>query len=188
MEAPLTDIAASIKKEGANFQIPESAIDGLRVLRPDAIGLANNHCTDQGEQGLLKTIDLLQKNGIAPFGYGKSHTEETGTIYLQKNGFTIAAGAVLSSVISLPMNAIPNRKLLGYSYKEQALDYLNGIVPTVTMTVAVILVGLLPGGYFLQLLLQVGTGVVVYVAVSYILKLDSFMYVLEIAKKLLTRK
>lgn len=94
---------------------------------------------------------------------------------------------MLSNVISALMNAIPNRKLLGYSYKEQALDYLNGIVPTVTMTVAVILVGLLPGGYFLQLL-QVGTGVVVYVAVSYILKLDSFMYVLEIAKKLLTRK
>ena len=90
LEAPLTDVADPIPKEGANFQIPESAINGLRVLRPDAIGLANNHCTDQGEQGLNKTLDLLQNNGIIPFGYGKGHADETGTVYLKKNGFTVA--------------------------------------------------------------------------------------------------
>lgn len=90
LETPLTDVSAPIKKEGANFKVPEAAINGLGLLRPDAVGLGNNHCKDQGEQGLLKTIELLKDKGIVPFGYGNSHTDENGTVYLQKNGMTVA--------------------------------------------------------------------------------------------------
>lgn len=101
--------------------------------------------------------------------------------------FFIAAGAVLSNVISALMNAIPNRKLLGYAYREQVRDYLNGIVPLLAMVVAVVLVGLLPLGNFAMLVLQVCTGAIVYVAVSHVLKLESFIYVLDIARKLVKR-
>ena len=90
LETPFTDAEDPIKKEGANFRVPEAAIRGLRLLKPDAISLGNNHCKDQGEQGLLRTVQLLQDNGISPFGYGKSHTDEHGTVYLQKNGMTVA--------------------------------------------------------------------------------------------------
>ena len=109
-------------------------------------------------------------------------------VSLPFGAFSIAAGAVLSNVISALMNVVPNRKLLGYTYWEQAKDYLNGIVPLLTMIVAVALVGLLPLGNFAMLVLQVCTGGLVYVAVSYILKLESFVYLLDIVRKFVKRK
>lgn len=89
LETPLTDEIAPIKKDGANFAVPEAAVCGLKLLSPDALCLANNHCRDQGETGLLNTVEVLNKAGIIPFGYGKGKNP-AGTICFERKGYRIA--------------------------------------------------------------------------------------------------
>ena len=102
--------------------------------------------------------------------------------------FAIATTAVATNCISALMNVIPNRKLLSYAYKEQVADYFNGIIPTGIMTVAVLLLRLCPISDLQLLLMQIVIGALVYVGCSYVLKLDTFMYLLGIVRRMIRKK
>ena len=52
--------------------------------------LANNHIGDCGPEGTLKTIDVLQKAGIMTVGAGKDKQAAEETLYVTKNGETMA--------------------------------------------------------------------------------------------------
>ncbi|MBQ7288433.1 MAG: lipopolysaccharide biosynthesis protein [Clostridia bacterium] len=92
----------------------------------------------------------------------------------------MAYSLLVSSVISQILNAWPNRKLLQYNYLEQLKDIMPNILLSVIMGVCVWLISLLPINGILLLLIQVLTGAVFYIGVSYLLKLESFMYFLHI--------
>ena len=92
LETPITDAPAPIAKDGANFAVPETAVQGLKQLLPDGVCLANNHCLDQGEAGLLTTVSVLTEAGITPIGFGKGKHPQTVS-YFEKNGHRIAVVA-----------------------------------------------------------------------------------------------
>lgn len=56
----------------------------------DAVGLANNHTLDFGEDALSDTIDFVKKAGLLPLGAGKNAAEATKIQYITKKGKTIA--------------------------------------------------------------------------------------------------
>ncbi len=72
LETPLTDVATPIDKNGPNFMAPAKAVNGIKALKVDFVTLANNHILDQGEQGLISTIEALMKAGINYAGAGKT--------------------------------------------------------------------------------------------------------------------
>ncbi|WP_312562796.1 CapA family protein [Anaerospora sp.] len=72
LECPLTDIVKPIPKCGPNLKSPLSSINAIKALNPQLISLANNHILDQDEQGLLSTIEQLDKYKIAYVGAGRS--------------------------------------------------------------------------------------------------------------------
>lgn len=72
LEVPLTDVVAPIDKCGPNLTAPTTTVVGIKAIGADLVTLANNHIMDQGEQGLLSTIQKLQENEIASVGAGEN--------------------------------------------------------------------------------------------------------------------
>lgn len=91
------------------------------------------------------------------------------------------------SFISQIINTWPNRRLLNYGYLEQLKDILPGILLAVFMGAAVSFLKYLPLNNILILLLQVVSGAVIYIGGSAVLKIESFQYILEMVKPLLSK-
>ncbi len=91
------------------------------------------------------------------------------------------------SIIEQIISAWPNRKLLNYSFFNQFADTLPTLLLSAAMFAIVWSIQFLglPDG--LTLLLQICTGILVYVSGSLILKMESFFYVFNILKELRTR-
>lgn len=92
----------------------------------------------------------------------------------------IAWSGVIYSVIALLANALPNRKLLNYSYKEQFGDLLPFAGMSGIMGIFVYPMTYLPVSELLVLVLQVITGVFVYAGLAYYTKNDIMMRLLQI--------
>ena len=95
----------------------------------------------------------------------------------------IAISGLGYSVIATMFNAAPNKKLLGYSYFEQVKDILPSFTLALLMGLAVYPIALIPMPMILILLAQVVVGVVFYVGVSAILKLEPFYYIINTIKQ-----
>ena len=89
----------------------------------------------------------------------------------------------LYGFVALAINANPNRKILGYSVREQLGDVLPNFFISCIMALASFTVTFLHFGNFITLLLQVIVGVVVYLLLSIITKNESFYVVRDIVKK-----
>lgn len=71
LEVPLVDEESPINKCGPNLIAPTSTIQAYKTIGVDLLTLANNHIMDQGEQGLVSTIELLNRVEINYVGAGK---------------------------------------------------------------------------------------------------------------------
>ena len=100
----------------------------------------------------------------------------------------MAYSLLVSSVLSQIINSWPNKKLLNYSYLQQLKDILPSIILAVVMGCIVYLwnfIGLSP---IITLVIQIITGGVVYVGLSKLFKIDSFIYLLDTIKELKIKK
>ena len=120
-----------------------------------------------GRSALLLNLDLLKKGiGIAllivamPFGVE-----------------AIAWSYVGFNVISTFINIWPNKDILNYGYVEQFRDLAGNLVIGIIMGAVVWTVTLLPIGYFLMLVIQVIVGIVMYIFLSRLLKIESYSYI-----------
>ena len=114
---------------------------------------------------------------------------ETGILLvtMRYGVMAITLGLLASGFASIVINAWPNRRLLDLPFTRQLLDVLPALLLSLGMAAAIWPVTLLGVHDVVKLLIMVPAGVLIYVGVSALLKLDSFTYVLEIAKRLLRR-
>ena len=70
-ECPLFRGSNPRQKRNLLWAPPDSSA-ALRYLGFTALNLANNHITDQGAEGITKTRETLESEGIAHFGAGKN--------------------------------------------------------------------------------------------------------------------
>lgn len=101
--------------------------------------------------------------------------------------FAIALTMIFTGLLSVVVNAWPNRKLLDYSVLRQLRDILPALLLSCAMGACVYPLSLLGLADWLTLLIQVPAGVLVYVALSALFRLDSFSYLLGTGKRLLAR-
>lgn len=96
----------------------------------------------------------------------------------------ISIGALVYNVIASICNSFPNKKLLGYSYLEQVKDMLPSFFVALIMGILVYFlpIKMLPVG--LQLIIQIFTGAIFYILITVLLKFDSYVYIISIAKNL----
>jgi len=100
----------------------------------------------------------------------------------------MAYSMLLTSLINQLINSWPNKKLLSYGYKEQIKDILPAVLLALFMGCCIYPIQLLNLPNILTLLLQIPSGVIIYVVGSKLLKIDSFGYLWEIVKSFIQKK
>lgn len=104
----------------------------------------------------------------------------------------IAVTGLISTLIAWLVNASPNKKLIGYSYREQLQDILPVLFVSLAMYGVVWVVGRWCEAAQLidlvTLVIQIVTGVGTYLLLSWILKLQSFVTILELGRKVLRKE
>lgn len=103
-------------------------------------------------------------------------------ISLKFGVFAIAVSLVISTVFANIANSTPNKKLLNYGYFDQIKDIVPSILLSALMGSIVWCVQLINLNDILTLVLQIITGIIVYVVGSFIFKLEPFEYLLNFIK------
>lgn len=100
----------------------------------------------------------------------------------------MAYSLLVSSMTSMIINSWPNKELLGYSLKEQIADILPGILIAVIMGIVISFVQLLGLSSAGTLLIQIPLGAVIYLGASYVLKIESLEYLVNMLKGFMRKK
>ena len=102
--------------------------------------------------------------------------------------FAIALGLVFTDLIDQIINSFPNGKLINYAYKEQLEDLAGPFFLSIMMGGIVYLINFVPVSSFLQLIIQISLGIILYVVLSKLYKLDIFNYLISSVRMLLKRQ
>ena len=120
-----------------------------------------------GQSGLLLKFNVIKKSiGIIllvlsiPFGV-----------------VGIAWSLVLTNIISTIINVYPNRDILGYGFKNQFGDLWDSFFISLIMGCIIYLFNFLPCAYIVILTIQVVAGVAIYWLLSWLMKIDSYIYI-----------
>jgi len=90
----------------------------------------------------------------------------------------IAWSLLVTTALSMFINAFPNKKLLNYSYFDQMKDILPAVLIAGVMGVGVYFIQYIPSPhYLLTMFVQIIVGIVFYFLVCRLLKLESYFYV-----------
>lgn len=101
--------------------------------------------------------------------------------------YAIALGECIGSIISSFINAYPNLKLINYSYREQLEDIMPSAIISLIMGIIIYPIKLLNITPIVILILQIGIGVIVYIMMAKIFKLECFKYLSSILQELLKK-
>lgn len=88
-------------------------------------------------------------------------------------------GQIVLSIVGIPINVWPSKKLIGYDMKEQIKDLLPTIIAGVIMYGIVRLVSFISLAAIAKLILEVIVGAGTYIILSYLFKNDAMMYLLD---------
>jgi poly-gamma-glutamate synthesis protein (capsule biosynthesis protein) len=90
LECPLTEATERIDKPSAHIRAHPDMVELLRFLCVKVVTLANNHVRDYGERGVLDTLKICEKNGIATVGAGATHMEARKPLIVSAKGRRVA--------------------------------------------------------------------------------------------------
>lgn len=108
-------------------------------------------------------------------------------IFARISVMAMAIAGVVSGIFSLIVNILPNRKLLNYGFKDQLRDVLPSWLVSLAMMVLVQAVSLLGLPVWAELAVMVLVGVVSYVALSALFRLEAFCYLWGFCRKFLKK-
>ncbi|MGF7045818.1 poly-gamma-glutamate synthesis protein (capsule biosynthesis protein) [Paenibacillus sp. DS2015] len=90
LETPVTTMGVGALNKQFVFKSSPEALEAIKQAGIDAVSLANNHILDQGESGLLDTLEYLDKSGVEYAGAGKNAAEAYAPKYFTRKGVNIA--------------------------------------------------------------------------------------------------
>lgn len=104
-------------------------------------------------------------------------------VSLQYGILAIAVGQLIAGFISSILNIYPSFKILKYKVSEQIKDLLLPFILSVFMGISIWFVTLFPIPEIFVLIIQVAAGILIYLILSILFKLESFTYLLDLLKK-----
>jgi len=96
LEAPfLKENSVPISKAGPSISISPDIATGIGALGFTAFGMANNHILDYGDNSLLNSQRILEKQGIQTFGSGANSLSASHpfTFVLEQNKYAVIGAA-----------------------------------------------------------------------------------------------
>lgn len=100
----------------------------------------------------------------------------------------LVSSTIIASLICLIIGMITYKKYLDYPLILQIIDIAPPILLSVVMSFGVWCVSLLKLSNLVTLVMQVIVGFILYILLSWIFRVDSFFYLLDMVKGLLSRK
>lgn len=91
----------------------------------------------------------------------------------------MAWGILFFNIFVYFVNSYPNKKNIGYSYKEQLWDVFPNTLLALSMSVVAYMAGFLVAAPILSLTVQVITGIVIYAGLSIVFRNDSLRYIVN---------
>ena len=136
-----------------------------------------------GRSDLFLRLEIIKKSyGIVTLAIA---------VFCFDSPIAIAATGLITTWISWLVNSFPNKKLIGYSYKEQIFDIFPILFMALGMCTVVMLVGrccqMAQMVTLLVLIIQIVTGVIAYMVFSVLLKPRPFILLMEQIGGLLKR-
>ena len=89
-EFPYTDRGTPLEGKTYTFRADTDAVGYLEDMGVDIVSLANNHCYDFGETGLLDTLVTLEEAGMPYVGAGRNLEEAVRPVYFISGDIKIA--------------------------------------------------------------------------------------------------
>lgn len=100
------------------------------------------------------------------------------------NPYALAVSDILCGMVSFAINSMPNKMLLGYGTKEQVLDVLPNLICAVVMGLCVQMMNGIKISPFLLIIVQMGTGIGIYLLLSLIFLKDNLKCIYKMLKNL----
>lgn len=100
-------------------------------------------------------------------------------VWLTNSPELLAVSSIVCTGIASLVNSYPNRKLIGYKYKYQVMDLLPNLVMAFVMGAAVYMMKDLNIAPILLLILQIVTGMIIYIGLSIVTRNENFKYILH---------
>lgn len=107
LEGALTDNPGRCEKTGAALFAPTNVINAYKELGVDCCTLANNHITDAGDQGVLDTMNTLDKAGIRHLGAGLNAQSITHFLSFEIGGRKVGLYNVAETMYNAPTDTKP---------------------------------------------------------------------------------
>ncbi len=95
----------------------------------------------------------------------------------------IAISDICAVVFANIVNAVPNKKLVGYSYFEQIRDLLPNMLCAAVMFGAAFAISFIGLNVYLTIILQVITGAAVYLLLSVVFRIKAFYALIDLVKQ-----
>lgn len=124
-----------IVKCGPNLRCGQNGIKAIKWAGFDCVTLANNHFLDYGDNGVSRTLEVCENNGIETVGGGMDLVEASKILFKQIEGKTLAvinccehefSIATETSAGSNPLN--PIRQYYAIKEAREKADYVLVIV------------------------------------------------------------
>ena len=90
LESPFAGEEAGYSSVLYSFNTPDAFLSALKDAGFDLVSTANNHCLDRGVAGLKRTLDALDRAGLAHTGTARSARERDAVFLREINGIQVA--------------------------------------------------------------------------------------------------
>ena len=92
----------------------------------------------------------------------------------------LAMSTIVTTIVSTIANTYPNRKLIGYRYRYQIMDFLPNLISSIVMGIGVYYLGLIQIDKLVVMIIQIVSGIAIYYAIGLISKNRNLRYLLDI--------
>lgn len=149
LEEPITEQTYSLAglNKGGKIVLKNKvqAFDGIKYAGFNLFSLANNHILDYYDSGLLDTMDILNKNGIAYSGAGRNIDEARKPAIIEKKGLKIALLSYTDMADILYKGNPPISFAAGnnkYGVAPRKLEYIKEDIKRIRDSVDIIIISL----------------------------------------------
>lgn len=101
--------------------------------------------------------------------------------------FAVASSMIVYSIIAMVINAYPNKKIIQYSYFDQLKDVIPALTLSIITAATLIPLQTLPVSPLMLLIIDIMVGVIIYIALSVVFKLEAYNYLVTYLKQFLSK-
>ena len=109
-------------------------------------------------------------------------------LLFSKGPVLLAISGIITAIIASIINIYPNKKLFGYGYRKQFQDLFLNFLISAIMGGAVIVIKFVKINIFISFIIQIISGVLIFIGLNILFKNENMSYAFAVAKAFLNKK